>query len=526
MKPWLIGIDLDHTLISYERGLRRWAAQLGVPAPEGGSLKDAVRRHCWDSPEGDTAWQRVQADIYGHSIHEAEPAEGAEDFLGWLQQMGIPAIVVSHKSEFAAASPEGPNLREAALQWMDTNGLFAEYTGLSSQKVYFESSRAEKVDRIGELGCTHFIDDLPGVFAEPHFPQSARQVLFSEAKGWRAISAELFNPGNPEFLPVMSRALGCDLETVTRLTGGRNSSVWLATAGNGEQYVLKHYQDLERWACEGPALAYFDTLQMDCTPHYICEAYLPDILAFEYIDGCSPLHNIGAEDVDAAVAFVALTNAPGPYYRKWPYNAREAEFSFQGVAQQISKRLTALLNTEEQSDLYSQMKSFCSGNINSLLRELTHQAGELMVNEVLMEHRILSPSDFGFHNAIRRPDGSLVFIDFEYFGWDDPAKLVSDFLWHPAMQLSEAHKQQFASGIARALNNHALLAQRLPVAYPLYGVKWCTILLNEFLPEHWARRTFAGDTRPRETVLAEQLHKARTLAARIADLKGGFPYEA
>jgi hypothetical protein len=149
-----------------------------------------------------------------------------------------------------------------------------------------------------------------------------------------------------------------------------------------------------------------------------------------------------------------------------------------------------------------------------------------MVNEVLMEHRILSPSDFGFHNAIRRPDGSLVFIDFEYFGWDDPAKLVSDFLWHPAMQLSEAHKQQFVSGVARALNNHALLAQRLPVAYPLYGVKWCTILLNEFLPEHWARRTFAGDTRPRETVLAEQLHKARTLAARIADLKVGFPYEA
>ena len=34
--------------------------------------------------------------------------------------------------------------------------------------------------------------------------------------------------------------------------------------------------------------------------------------------------------------------------------------------------------------------------------------------------RALSPSDFGIHNALRRRGGHLVFLDFEYLGWDDP----------------------------------------------------------------------------------------------------------
>ena len=47
--------------------------------------------------------------------------------------------------------------------------------------------------------------------------------------------------------------------------------------------------------------------------------------------------------------------------------------------------------------------------------------------------RVVSPSDFGFHNALRTEDGRLAFLDFEYAGWDDPAKLVCDFELQPAV---------------------------------------------------------------------------------------------
>ena len=44
--------------------------------------------------------------------------------------------------------------------------------------------------------------------------------------------------------------------------------------------------------------------------------------------------------------------------------------------------------------------------------------------------QVFSPSDFGFHNALLKDNGKLCFLDFEYFGRDDPVKLMADFIWH------------------------------------------------------------------------------------------------
>ena len=55
--------------------------------------------------------------------------------------------------------------------------------------------------------------------------------------------------------------------------------------------------------------------------------------------------------------------------------------------------------------------------------------------------RCLSPSDFGFHNAICDVNGVYHFVDFEYFGWDDPAKMICDFILHPGMDLPNKYKK-------------------------------------------------------------------------------------
>ena len=60
--------------------------------------------------------------------------------------------------------------------------------------------------------------------------------------------------------------------------------------------------------------------------------------------------------------------------------------------------------------------------------------------------QIFSPSDFGFHNAILKESGDLVFLDFEYFGRDDPVKLMADFIWHPGMKLSHLQKIDWVKG--------------------------------------------------------------------------------
>ncbi|MFP6749711.1 MAG: hypothetical protein VCD66_19215 [Alphaproteobacteria bacterium] len=130
----------------------------------------------------------------------------------------------------------------------------------------------------------------------------------------------------------------------------------------------------------------------------------------------------------------------------------------------------------------------------------------------------LSPSDFGFHNAIRRSDGRLEFIEFEYFGWDDPVKLVADFLLHPGMGLDGELRRRFRCGAAAVFGGDHGFDARLRALFPLYALRWCLIVLNEFLPERWLRRDYAGAHRDREFALTTQLAKARAMLARLEDV--------
>jgi thiamine kinase-like enzyme len=146
-------------------------------------------------------------------------------------------------------------------------------------------------------------------------------------------------------------------------------------------------------------------------------------------------------------------------------------------------------------------------------------------SELKREERTLSPSDYGFHNSLKKDDGKIVFLDYEYFGWDDPAKLISDFLLHPAMGLSEGLKRRFVNGAIKKFAKDPKLGKRMEIVYPLFGIKWCLILLNEFLPEHMGRRRFAkkGEI-DNKKILIEQLAKSEEMLRKVSGKYKRFPY--
>ena len=112
---------------------------------------------------------------------------------------------------------------------------------------------------------------------------------------------------------------------------------------------------------------------------------------------------------------------------------------------------------------------------------------------LLPDHtRCISPSDFGFHNALVQPDGKLFFIDFEYAGWDDPAKTLCDFYCQPELPVPRSTWNQFADAMAGLAADAILERQRQEELFPLYQVKWCCILLNEFTVDAARRREFAA----------------------------------
>jgi hypothetical protein len=139
------------------------------------------------------------------------------------------------------------------------------------------------------------------------------------------------------------------------------------------------------------------------------------------------------------------------------------------------------------------------------------------------KYQILSPSDFGFHNTIQGNNERLTFIDFEYFGWDDPVKLTADFIWHPGMSMSSKLIASWKDAMLDLFSNDPDFVNRFNAAMPLYGMRWAMIILNEFLPGFAERRKNAGeaDSYDLEKSQSIQLMKAKQYCKRVEKL---FPH--
>ena len=178
-KPVTIGVDFDNTLITYDVLIHRIALERGLIGSKIDPNKKQMRDSIRELPGGDVEWQKLQALIYGPLIHEATPAPGSAEFLEECFRNCVKVNIVSHKTQFANYDETGTNLRCAALSWLDEYRYFNRSSyGLSSNDVYFESTRKEKLGRIHQLRCTHFIDDLEETFMEDTFPLGVSRLLY------------------------------------------------------------------------------------------------------------------------------------------------------------------------------------------------------------------------------------------------------------------------------------------------------------------------------------------------------------
>ena len=179
-----IGIDFDNTIAKYDRLFATLALEQGflASAPVGGKrgVRDAVRA----LPDGDRKWQALQALAYGSRMAEADLSAGFGRFVAKCRKHGFPLFIVSHKSAHSQLDPSGPDLRAAALAWMEGKAFFDPvFFGFAREAVYFEDTRARKIGRICDLHCTHFIDDLEEVFNEPEFPRDVSGILLASQDG-------------------------------------------------------------------------------------------------------------------------------------------------------------------------------------------------------------------------------------------------------------------------------------------------------------------------------------------------------
>lgn len=326
---------------------------------------------------------------------------------------------------------------------------------------------------------------------------------------------------------VVTRLLGRKPAAMLLMAGGRNNQVYRVELGDGQTRLAKFYPNegpgsRDRLNSEFRSLEFLWENQVGSVPHPLLADAEARCGIYEYIQGESiDSAKASADDVDQTVQFVDQLNAL--HCRALATDlpiASDACFSFQELQATIDHRLQRLegaaADNPELASFLTEDFAPCYADVSASVTGSGADLGLGMGELLPLQHRALSPSDFGFHNAIRRPDGRVAFVDFEYFGWDDPAKMISDYLLHPAQELGQDLRRRFLDGCLESFKTWPGVAQRLDLVYPLCGLKWCLLILNEFLPDYVARRTHArGYELDLSDLQGQQLDKARRMLARV-----------
>jgi thiamine kinase-like enzyme len=108
---------------------------------------------------------------------------------------------------------------------------------------------------------------------------------------------------------------------------------------------------------------------------------------------------------------------------------------------------------------------------------------------------------------------NLKFIDFEYSGWDDPAKTICDFFLQPKVPVSTEFFGLVSTSFAESSKYPEKCLTRVKNVMPLCQAKWVLILLNGFSKVGRTRRNFSSAHHI--SALENQLIKAKELLNKI-----------
>jgi Ser/Thr protein kinase RdoA (MazF antagonist) len=340
---------------------------------------------------------------------------------------------------------------------------------------------------------------------------------------------------------VAASTLSQDIAALLAGQGGRPSAVHLhpcATGGNnrvfvvtadGRRVVAKFYyvsaaDGRDRLTAEWAFLEYATRLGL-CVPRPIARDTVARIALYEYLEGDRLTAGaVGPREVAAAAEFfTALNDRRHIGLAAGLPLASEACFSMNEHLVMLDRRLQRLSEVRPQAGIDAEALEFVADARRlwgSLRGRLADEAQALLgaADAPISADRCVSPSDFGFHNVLVQPGRRVCFIDFEYAGWDDPAKMAVDFFCQPAVPVDPGYFEWFLDAtIGRYARDVDALKTRARLLWPVYRIKWCCIILNDFLPDAGRRRRFADPGADALTRKRVQLEKARGVLAAVAD---------
>ena len=300
---------------------------------------------------------------------------------------------------------------------------------------------------------------------------------------------------------------------------GKNNRTYLVSTLE-KKYLAKFYfsslkDQRTRLSNEFSFLEYLKEIGIKNVPKPILKSDLYNLGIYEFIEGRSFLSSdLNEEKILSAASFFSAINKKEHIKQAEQLNyASEAFLDLDKCIHQIDLRILALkdsIKLQEQSTSLIKFMSDLQNRWSSVKSNLSLNKDFIMQNNALC----VSPSDFGFHNTIVKK-GKLFFVDFEYAGRDDPAKLLADFFIQPEIKVSSDYMEAFTNIAFESFQDKEILFDRAIKLFPMFQIKWCCIIMNEFLPEIAERRIFSAPELNIEELKYRQLAKAKSILSEV-----------
>tara|TARA_B110000003_G_scaffold164780_1_gene164729 strand:+ start:14774 stop:15763 length:990 start_codon:yes stop_codon:yes gene_type:complete len=304
---------------------------------------------------------------------------------------------------------------------------------------------------------------------------------------------------------------------ITKIEGGKNNLAFKVEADN-KKYFAKFYLSNKHLNAELKFLQYLQTIKIDNTPNPVFVSQKDNLAIHEFIDG-KPFQKkyLKKDVIMEAAQFLHKINKKkiGKINIE---NASESSFDLQGHFRIIDKRIFLLKNIDHSDSLNIEVINLIK-ELLSYWEEVKNNILSLKSNnqfqELKKEDICISPSDFGFHNCIVGSNNKTYFIDFEYAGFDDPAKTLSDFFIQPEIEVPKKFLEEFGLIAFKDCPNKLDTIERTKILFPMFQVKWVCIVLNEFLEDKLARRIFSHSIQDISEHKIKQLNKAKKIFSEI-----------
>lgn len=314
----------------------------------------------------------------------------------------------------------------------------------------------------------------------------------------------------------LEESLGSKITLSKKIDRGGNNKIYKITTVDDRNFVYKEYytDDRDRMNREYSALKHLGENGFTCLPRTIKRDDSKNCAIYSYVDGSfkDPV-DLSTRDVDQIVQFVLDLQSFKPEHISVKFdNAVLATDSFDTFSDTVLFRVDKFSRYIQSPDVSKLVLDFSKSRnlvttIKSQLEMLRNQSAKAFAKKISYEERRLSPVDFGPHNMIF-DENQVNFLDFEYFGWDDPVKIIPNLIVHEGSRgITEQVSRDLLEKYIKATPLQSQVKERLDTSLSLVALDWISILLWGLTPEKISARVFAQPDLDIENHETEQIAK-------------------